>query len=70
MTFRETTGGSDKDSAGSVGDLDWIPGSGRSSGGGHHSPLQYPGLENPHGQRGLVGCSPWGYKESDMTELS
>ena len=21
-----------------------------------------------HGQRGLVGCSPWGRKESDMTE--
>ena len=25
-------------------------------------------LENPHGQRSLVGCSPWGCKESDMTE--
>ena len=22
----------------------------------------------PHGQRNLVGCSPWGHKESDMTE--
>ena len=22
-----------------------------------------------HGQRGLVGYSPWGHKESDMTEL-
>ena len=22
----------------------------------------------PHGQRSLVGYSPWGYKESDMTE--
>ena len=22
-----------------------------------------------HGQRSLVGYSPWGYKESDMTEL-
>ena len=21
-----------------------------------------------HGQRNLVGCSPWGHKESDMTE--
>ena len=21
-----------------------------------------------HGQRSLVGCSPWGHKESDMTE--
>ena len=24
--------------------------------------------ENPHGQRSLVGYSPWGRKESDMTE--
>ena len=25
-------------------------------------------LENPHGQRSLVGYSPWGHKESDTTE--
>ena len=25
-------------------------------------------LENPHGQRSLVRCSPWGRKESDTTE--
>ena len=25
-------------------------------------------LENPHRQRSLVGCSPWGLKESDTTE--
>ena len=25
-------------------------------------------LENPHGQRSLVGCSPWGRKELDMIE--
>ena len=31
-------------------------------------PLQYSCLENPHGQRSLAGYSPWGYKESDMTE--
>ena len=24
--------------------------------------------EKSHGQRSLVGCSPWGHKESDMTE--
>ena len=30
--------------------------------------FQYSCLENPHGQRGLVGYSPWGHKESDMTE--
>ena len=33
------------------------------------SPLQFSCLENPHGQRSLVGCcSPWGHKESNMTE--
>ena len=30
--------------------------------------LQYSCLENPHGQRSLVEYSPWGQKESDMTE--
>ena len=24
--------------------------------------------EKFHGQRSLVGCSPWGHKESDVTE--
>ena len=36
--------------------------------GGTGNPLQYSCLENPHGQRSLVGYSPWGRKESDMTE--
>ena len=30
--------------------------------------LQYSCLENPHGQRSLVGYSPWSHKESDTTE--
>ena len=34
----------------------------------HGHPLQYSCLENPHGQRSLMGYSPWGHKESDMTE--
>ena len=37
-------------------------------GGGHGNPLQYSCLENPHGQRSLVGYRPWGRKESDTTE--
>ena len=48
-------------SAGSVskqscnaGNLNLIPGLGRSLGGGHGNPLQYSCLENPHGQRNLV----------------
>ena len=62
-------GGSDgKESACSAGDLGLISGLGRSPGGGHGYPLQYSCLENPHGQRSLVGYSPWGRKESDMTE--
>ena len=51
-----------------VGDLTSIPGLGRFPGGGHGNPLQYSCLENPHGQRNLVGYSPWGRKESDVTE--
>ena len=47
---------------------DSIPGSGRSPGGGQGNPLQYSCLENPHGQRSLVGYRPWGSKGSDMTE--
>ena len=54
--------------AGHSGDSHSIPGSGRSSGEGNGNPLQYPCLENPHGQRSLVGYSPWGHKELDMTE--
>ena len=45
-----------------------IPGLGRSPGGGHGNPLSYSCLENPHGQRSLVGYSPQGCKESDTTE--
>ena len=64
-----TPGGSDgKESACNAGDLGLIPGSGRSPGGGHGNPLQYSCLENPHGQRSLTSYSPWGRKESDMTE--
>ena len=33
--------------AGNAGDLGWMPGSGRSPGGGHGNPLQYSCLENP-----------------------
>jgi len=62
-------GGSDgKESACNVGDLDSIPGFGRSPGGRHGYPLQYSCLENPHAQRSLAGFSPWGLKELDMTE--
>ena len=39
--------------AGDAGEVDLIPGSGRSPGGGNGNPLQYSCLENPR-QRNLV----------------
>ena len=59
------SGGSDsKESTCNAGDLDSIPGLGRSPGGGHGNPLQYSCLKNPHGQRSLAGHGPRGCKES------
>ena len=56
-------GGSDgKESVCNAGDLGSIPGVERGN------PLQYSFLENPRGQRSLVGCSQWGHKELDVTE--
>ena len=52
-----------KESVHSVGDPGW------------EDPLERERLPTPvflpgefHGQRSLAGCSPWGHKESDMTE--
>ena len=55
--------------AGAIEDLGSNPGSGRSPGVGNGSPLQYSCLENPM-DRGAwqTTYSPWGRKESDMTE--
>ena len=61
-------GGSDgKASSRNAGDQGTISRSGRSPGEGNGNPLQYSCLEN-HGWRSLVGYSPWGRKELDMTE--
>ena len=57
-----------KESTCNVRNLGSIFGLGRSPGGGHGNSLQYSCLENPQGQRSLVGCSPPGQKESDTTE--
>ena len=57
-----------EESACSVGDLGSNPGLGRFPGGRHGNPLQYSCLENPHGQRSLVGYSPRSLKESDKTQ--
>ena len=54
-----------KQSACNAGD----PNSGRSPGEGNGNPLQYSYLENyKNGQWSLVGYSPWGHKELDMTK--
>ena len=58
----------DKDSACNAGDPSLSPGSGRSLEEGIGYPLQYSCLENLCGQWSLVGYSPWGHKELDMTE--
>ena len=54
--------------AGDIRDMGLILGSGRSPGGGHGNPLQYSCFGESLGQRTLVGYSPWGSLELDMTE--
>ena len=56
-----------KESACSAGNMGSIPGSGRSPGGGNGNLLTVFLLGKSHGQRSLMGYSPWGYKPSDMT---
>ena len=58
----------DKESICNAGDLGSILVFGRSPEGGHGNPFQYPCLENPHGQRSLVGYRSWHHKKSDTTE--
>ena len=47
---------------------DSIPRRRRASGVGNGNPFQYSWPGKSHGQRSLAGNSPWGCKESDMTE--
>ena len=60
-------GSGDKEFACNAGDPGLIPGSVRSPGEGNGNLLQYSCLGNPT-DRSLEGYSPWGRKESDMTE--
>ena len=67
MSYKDFPGGSDgKESTCNMGDLDSIPGSEDRLEKGMATHSQYSCLENPHGQRSLVG--PWGRKELDTTE--
>ena len=49
-------------------DLGSIPGSGRFPWRRKWQPMPESLPGKPQGQRSLVGCSPWGRKESDTTE--
>ena len=55
--------------AGDIREKGWIPGSGRSPGGGHGNPLQYSCLENPMDGEAW-GVQSMGCKESDTTEAT
>ena len=69
FAFGVFPGGLDgKASACNAGDPGSVPGSGRSPGEGNGNPLQHSCLENPWGQRSLVGYSSLGHEESDTTE--
>ena len=57
-----------KDSTCNSRDPGLIPGLGKFPRPGHGNPLQYSCLENPHGQRSLVGYSPWRLKDLDLTK--
>ena len=46
-SWQFSCGSAGEESAFNEGDLGLIPGLGRSPGGGHGNPLQYPCLENP-----------------------
>jgi len=57
-----------KASACNAGDPGLISGLGRSPGEGNSNSLQYSCMGESHGRRSLVGYSPRGGKESDITE--
>ena len=54
--------------AGDSGDVHSVPGSESFPGRGNINPLQYSCLGKSHGQRSLLGYSPWNPKELDATE--
>ena len=57
-------------SARDTGDVNSIPGLGRSPGGRAWLPTVVFLLGKSHGQRSLAVCSPWGHKELDMSEAT
>ena len=61
-------GSAGKESACFAGNPGSIPGSGRSLGEGNGNPLQNSCLKNSMDRGAWGGYSPWGHKESDVTE--
>ena len=59
---------SSKESTCNAGDPRLIPGLGRFPEEGNGNPLQYSCLENPMDRGAYWWASPWGHKDSDMTE--
>ena len=69
LVFLGFPGDSDgKESTCNVGDLGSVPGLGRSPWRWEWQPILVFLLGEFHGQRSLVGYSPWLYKESDMSD--
>ena len=56
-------GSAGKESPCNAGDLDSIPGLGRSPGEGNNYPRQYSYLENSMDRGAMASYSPWGHKE-------
>ena len=54
--------------AGDIRDVGLIPGLRKSPGAWQPTPVFLPG--ESHGQRSLMGYSPWGRKESDTSEVT
>ena len=59
-----------KKSLANAGDMGSIPGSGRSPGEGKQQSTSVLLPGKSHGQKSLVGYSPWAHKELDITEVT
>ena len=68
MLFLWLSGKESSYNAGHTGDVGSILRLGRFTGGWNGNPLQCSCLEKSHGEGSPVGFSPWGHKESHMTE--
>ena len=55
---------------GDIRDVSSFPGFGGHPGGGNGNPTPVFLPGESHGQKSLVGCSPWGCKELDTTEVT